>query len=1175
MRNHKYGARLMAAVLILAAVLSVCPVSWAAERVVRIGSLEDLRQLTTDCGADSYSDGLQVVLTRDIQAGGAAVSIPVFLGTFDGGGHKISGVRLNSGDSRLGLFGRLERGAVVKNLQVEAEVVPSGTQDRIGGLVGENYGHVENCGFSGIVAGNSQVGGIAGINETGGVLQNCQVTGVIRGKQSCGGIAGKNSGTILSCVSSANVNTTLTEQSVTEELGSLDSKMYNILKDAQTTTISTATGDIGGIAGYSSGVVQGCENKGEVGYAHVGYNVGGIAGRQKGYLTDCVNSGRVLGRKDVGGIVGQMEPDITVQASGDSLEQMQDALNQLQSAIDKTLDDVQASSDDISGSLDRTLQYAQEARESTSRLTDALAAFTDDNIEAVNGLVLMTQRYLGKLSPVLDDLADASDSLRQAMEALNKALERVEDASVYTQPLLEKLAQFCQESRRAGEALQNGAQTMKEAFELLGQEADIPDLQPLQTALSAFLQATDQLSQTCQTALEEYQQTGKVSQETAQQLQKDLQAALGAWSAVAKEWNQILQQVDFGQLLNQSLETLRQFAKLVQKAMTQFSEAAQWMDKALATMEEMALLLEDANKALDGLTDRLQESLDKGTDSTKALASAFDKASEWAEALSQEEPPVFSSLGDEARDSADDLNQSLTGMGNQLSRLNESASGAISVLTADVRAINTQFMTVMNLFLTFLEDTQNLDYTNIYEDVSEESLKSAVEGKVQDCVNEGVVEADRNAGGIAGAMAIEYDLDPEDDQLSDRNKLFRFKYETRAVLLNCRNHGQVTAKRSCAGGVTGRMDVGTIYGCGGFGDTVSESGEYAGGVCGLSLCSIRSSFAKCTLSGGSYVGGIAGSGNRIYDCVAMVEVADAARMTGAIAGEVTGEYAGNRFVSDTLAGVDRISYSGKAELAAYKDLEEEGILPEEMRTFTLRFLVDEKEKKSLTFSYGASFDASVAPEIPAKEGFYGRWDREDLTNLTFDTVVRAAYTPCVTAIASEARRQAGRPVFYAEGAFTAGNLLRVQEKRLTDAGAKQTILDAFSTMWRLRTREVLESWQLTVPEDGNAAHKIHYLPPEGTGGCCALFLLGDGQWRKADTEAFGSYLVFETEDLDVELAAVTLRPMWIFWLPLLGAVLLLLGGILGLLVRRIRRRKAGGGKKPAKKLRGGSPAGRS
>ena len=68
--------------------------------------------------------------------------------------------------------------------------------------------------------------------------------------------------------------------------------------------------DTGGIAGYSMGSIVKCTNKATVGYAHSGYNVGGIAGRQCGLIDSSENRGNVYGKKDVGGITGQMEPYI-------------------------------------------------------------------------------------------------------------------------------------------------------------------------------------------------------------------------------------------------------------------------------------------------------------------------------------------------------------------------------------------------------------------------------------------------------------------------------------------------------------------------------------------------------------------------------------------------------------------------------------------------------------------------------------------------------------------------------------------------------------------------------------------------------------------------------------------------------------------------------------------------
>lgn len=77
------------------------------------------------------------MLTDDIDADGAAVSIPIFLGDFDGQGHKITGLCLTESCSEYGLFSCVESGASVRNLTVEGEVIPAGTQTDVGGIVGQ------------------------------------------------------------------------------------------------------------------------------------------------------------------------------------------------------------------------------------------------------------------------------------------------------------------------------------------------------------------------------------------------------------------------------------------------------------------------------------------------------------------------------------------------------------------------------------------------------------------------------------------------------------------------------------------------------------------------------------------------------------------------------------------------------------------------------------------------------------------------------------------------------------------------------------------------------------------------------------------------------------------------------------------------------------------------------
>lgn len=445
----------------------------------------------------------------------------------------------------------------------------------------------------------------------------------------------------------------------------------------------------------------------------------------------------------------------------------------------------------------------------------------------------------------------------------------------------------------------------------------------------------------------------------------------------------------------------------------------------------------------------------------------------------------FSPLGPEFSESSDALNTSLGGISNELSALNGEITSANTVLLSDVRAVNDQFMKVMNLFLNILNDTQNVDYTDVFEDVSEESLQSAARGKVLECTNRGAVTADRNAGGIAGCM-----------------------------------------------------DLGTISGCGGWGAVASESGDYAGGVAGLSLSSIRGSYAKCTLSGGRYVGGITGSGSRVSDCISMVDITACTQLGGAIAGEITGAYSGNRFVSDTLAGVDRVSYAGRAEQIGYDELCAIENIPEDFLHLTLRFAAEDTVLREQEFDYGASFTEASYPEIPSKDGCYGLWDTDGLTELHFDTVVTAVYEPYVTTLASDTRR-GGHAAVLAEGLFRDGDRLRGEER--TDLSAAPD--------------NAVAVWAVQLPDDGQTSHTIRWLLPAGSEGAYEVCILREDGWEKVDSQQIGSYLCFEMTG-DGQFAVIPARhaPWWI-WALAVAASAGAAGGIL-LLARKHRKREA-------------------
>ena len=284
----------------------VSPAAYAQDekRTIHIKSAEDLRKLSQDCILDEYSVDLEVILDCDIDLGGEPFyPIASFSGVFLGGGHSITNFRLATDGSHQGFFRYIQEGATLDALKVSGTVEPGDSRSQVGGIAGTNRGEITNCSFSGTVTALNYVGGIAGENL--GTVKNCRVTGTVTGKRFTGGIVGWSCGTVSGCTNDANVNTDITVGGLELNDINLSSVTGLNLTSAQDTDVVS---DTGGIVGYSSGIVSECRNYGKIGYPHYGYNVGGIAGRQCGYVNACENRGTVYGRKDVAGIVGQMEP---------------------------------------------------------------------------------------------------------------------------------------------------------------------------------------------------------------------------------------------------------------------------------------------------------------------------------------------------------------------------------------------------------------------------------------------------------------------------------------------------------------------------------------------------------------------------------------------------------------------------------------------------------------------------------------------------------------------------------------------------------------------------------------------------------------------------------------------------------------------------------------------------
>lgn len=131
-----------------------------------------------------------------------------YKGTFDGGGHTITGLTFTTNDEFAGLFGWLNRAGTVKNVVMEGVQITSNQiyGGSIGGVVGSGWGTIENCSVSGSVSGTVYVGGVVGV-QIGGSITGCSSSATVKRTVDVGGVAGQtnSSATLTACYATGNV----------------------------------------------------------------------------------------------------------------------------------------------------------------------------------------------------------------------------------------------------------------------------------------------------------------------------------------------------------------------------------------------------------------------------------------------------------------------------------------------------------------------------------------------------------------------------------------------------------------------------------------------------------------------------------------------------------------------------------------------------------------------------------------------------------------------------------------------------------------------------------------------------------------------------------------------------------------------------------------------------------
>jgi hypothetical protein len=494
----------------------------------------------------------------------------------------------------------------------------------------------------------------------------------------------------------------------------------------------------------------------------------------------------------------------------------------------------------------------------------------------------------------------------------------------------------------------------------------------------------------------------------------------------------------------------------------------------------------------------------------------------------------------------DTMQKNLDQMSSDFDYFNSVLGTSADSLNGDLNGVSYQLSKVLIMMTNAISGSMDIE---LYNDVSEKEDKDSTIGRVRGCVNHGDIEGDNNVGGIAGDMGIEYEFDVEDQLMSTitASNIISNTYESRCIASNNKNYGEIIAKKDNVGGIVGQSQVGIVDSCQNYGSVSSESG-YVGGIVGNALTTVKGCYAMCRLDGQEYVGGIAGYGTKIQDCVTLVSVGDVTACCGSIAGwadmSVEDAIENNVYVHPWLGAVDSISYKDKAEAVEYDELLKMDDLPDNFSQLKISFVADGRLVAQVPFSYGGSIDSADLPEVPEKNGYSGSWGDYDFSELYLSDTVEAVYTSRQGTVAVDATEGDGsKSTVLVEGNFDSKAKLNLRE---------------FNDEVALDEGTVLEAWVLDISGSSKiqGSYSVHYLTPELNRKTDKLELYSyvDGQWQPLEAKTNGSYLVFDWDGSSLVFCALEVESKANTALIIGGGVLALaaVGAVTARLISRKR-----------------------
>lgn len=1197
---HRGGALLLIAAMLFTQ-SGIVSLAEETGSVITIASAEDLVLLADSGKTENFSTGKTFVMTEDIDLSEYEnLFIPIMDGTFDGGGHTITGIRLQEEMSDYGFFRYVGPNGTVANLTVEATVTSGEDQENIGIIAGDNKGTIRGCTSRGTLNGQTNVGGIAGKNETTGTISRCGNEAEVDGKQATGGIIGYNEGTVSDCTNSGKVNTNQkVVKSTTNGEGSINISIPNAVTGM---TADDRANDTGGIAGYSEGSITYCKNEATIGYERLGSATGGVVGRQKGSLAYSDNSGVVYGHKDVGGIVGVFVPYETGSYDRDYEQELKDELDNLSSLMDQLSDVGDGMGNHLSDNVDVLREQLKSLKNSVRIYFDDYSDMASDgkdsidknvgairntingmnysvNLVNLNNSITNISKYIQDMVEILkklqDNFAGTTSELDETLEYYNTL---VTDLQAEQQELQNKLDELQQNPPSEDAGIMDssdGSDAVDESSDTdsseSGSKAEVPSADQNTVDLPDSTEnATTQIKEDPKEDSSEPADSSKPAEDkntdadsSDSSSEEKTEASTGKMVAVAYTvvTSPTTPSDDSGDSGSSSVP-VTPMTPATPNIPGLSDEQKQALMQALQALAEKSALIQTEMQNVAQILGNITTDSNKMIGDIKSITNNMNSLSHDLGKVMDDFEDEFDTMTNDLRQKSDRVYDTFKATGDQLDSDWDQMSDCLD-------RVKSQFDNIRGTISDAFDELKDrIEDGSVYVDISELADSMTGDGKVIGCDNSGEIYADSQGGGIIGSISMEtvknagkkiLDLgfgdndDDDEDEDDDSNSITR--HVMAAVFMSV-NTGSVTVKGSYAGGVVGRAEYGLINSCENYGDILADGGNYAGGIAGRSDLLIKDCYTLSGVSGEGYVGGVAGRAEDVTGCYvcSYLDLDSYVQSTGAVAGKAKGTISDNYFVDNGYGAVDGVTKEAEAVPMDYASLLDLKTMPENFQKFTIRFMDGDDVIWQNTYAYGDVLTEDEYPKLPDAGDGYVYWEKKDVSPIHRNITVHAVYRAYMPSLGSA--QDGSDPVLFG-GNFYPDTTLTVRDA--TDEEAKQVSrnFDTFNWMYHYYVKHIYR-YELNQEEELDTQAMVRVVHNSTLADCIVSM---DDSFQTLDkvqkAEKVGSYLSVDTTIAKSGYIVVLDRiDTWMsIVLGILGLILLglLMFGMYKLRLRRLAR----------------------